>query len=112
MEWMIVSLLGAGCLLILVSLLQKDSAKEVEKQVENVSIQLMQEMYQLRKKVSLLEEEHMLSTPVHKAEDTMDEQSMSRDYVLSLHEEGLSVADIAGMTQYSEEEIENILAND
>ena len=109
MEWTIISLLGAGIILLILSFFQKDGTKDVEKQLENVSIQLMQEMYHLKKKVSLLEEEYMLNTS-QSEEKIMKPNILSRDDVLTMYEDGYSVPEIAGFTSRTEEEIGELLS--
>src|SRR5699024_1844089 len=97
-------------LLFILSFLQRDRAKDVEKQLENLSIQLMQEMFQLKKKVTLLEEENMISTnngdTLYKGEN----RQLTKDDVLEMYEQGYSITDISVITHRHEDEIEQLLA--
>lgn len=61
MEIAILSLLGVAVFILIFSFFQKDPAKDVEKQLENFSISLMQEILKLKKKINVLEEEIMLT---------------------------------------------------
>lgn len=61
MELTIIGLLIASVLILLFSFLRKDPVKDVEKQLENFSISLMQEILKLKNKVTVLEEELMLT---------------------------------------------------
>lgn len=60
MQIAIISLLAIAILLFFLSFFQKDPKKEMEKQMENFSISLMQEILKLKKKVNILEEEMMI----------------------------------------------------
>ncbi|MDG5788750.1 hypothetical protein QA612_14840 [Evansella sp. AB-P1] len=108
MEFTIITLFCISILLFLVSIFQKDRTKEVEKQVENLSIQLMQEMYQLKKQVSIIEEETFISSGNTRRNS---HEQLTRDDVLSMYEDGYSIQDISDITNRSEEEIEDILGN-
>lgn len=61
MEFAIIILLITGITLLILSFFKKDSSKQVEVQLENFSIQLMKELYQIKKKMKVLEEELMIS---------------------------------------------------
>ncbi len=65
MEITIVLLLIAAILLLLLSFFQKDPVKNVEKQLENFSISLMQEILKLKTKIAVLEEELMITSDNH-----------------------------------------------
>lgn len=113
MELVIIALLGVSALLFILSFFTKDRYKQVEKQQENISIQFMQEIYQLKKKVNVLEEEYMLEDGRDSSTTNVKETSkkMSRDDVLAMYEEGYSVDEIASMSEYNMEDIKDLLAN-
>ena len=111
MEITIIVLFVISILLFILSFFQRDRAKDVEKQLENVSIQLMQEMFQLRKKVTLLEEENMIST---NSDDTFNKRSheqLTKNDVLEMYEDGYTITEISLMTHRHEDEIEELLAD-
>ncbi|MDN4074758.1 hypothetical protein [Fictibacillus terranigra] len=60
MEIIIFSLLALGIILLAVSF-RKDKSNNLEVQLENFSIQLMKEMYQVKKKLKVLEDEMMIN---------------------------------------------------
>lgn len=105
MEIVIIGLLSAAITLYIISLFQKSSVANLEKQFETHSIQMMQEIYQLKKKIKNLEEEYII--PI----DENQQVRLDRDDVLSMYEEGHSVEDIAYMTSRDPDEIEEILSN-
>ncbi|UCZ54548.1 hypothetical protein LGQ02_07265 [Bacillus shivajii] len=113
METMIIILFSVSILLFVLSFFRKDPAKETEKQLENFSIQFMQELYQVKKKVQVLEEEYMIPSSPNSIEQSLSNptrKELSRDEVLSMYEDGLTVKEIANYTEKSEEEIEDLLA--
>ena len=61
MELTIILLLIASILILLFSFFKQDPVKDVEKQLENFSISLVQEILKLKNKVTVLEEELMLT---------------------------------------------------
>jgi purine nucleoside permease len=112
LEWVIISLFIFSAILLCISLFQKDPHHEVEKQLENMSIQLMKEIYYLKKKVKILEEEYMIEeTSIYLDSPVQTSPSITRDDVLSMHEEGHSVEDIAQITENSVDHIEELLAH-
>ncbi|MCF6137915.1 hypothetical protein [Pseudalkalibacillus berkeleyi] len=61
MEFTIITLLIAGIALIVLSFFKQNKTQQIETQLENVSIQLMKELYQINKKIKVLEEEMMIT---------------------------------------------------
>lgn len=111
LEWVIISLFILSAILLLLSFSQKNPHQEIEQQLENMSIQLMQEIYYLKKKVKILEEEYMIDeTSIYADSPVNAYQSITRDDVLSMHEEGHSVEDIALITDTPVDQIEELLA--
>lgn len=69
MEITIMLLLIAAILILLLSFVKKDPVKNVEKQLENFSISLMQEILKLKNKIAVLEEELMLTSDNNHSEN-------------------------------------------
>ncbi|MCR6096732.1 hypothetical protein HXA31_04990 [Salipaludibacillus agaradhaerens] len=113
MQWIIIGLFSLSAILFLLSFFQKDSNKEIENQVENMSIQMMQEIYYLKKKIKVLEEEFLMDS--HKLSEqeiaATASKALTRDDVLSLYEEGYTIAHIADMTNSHIDDIEEMMAN-
>ncbi|WP_261129471.1 hypothetical protein [Bacillus sp. Marseille-Q3570] len=61
MEFTILALLVTGIVLIILSFFKQNRTQQIETQLENVSIQLMKELYQINKKVKVLEEEMLIT---------------------------------------------------
>ncbi|WKB36933.1 hypothetical protein QS257_08990 [Terrilactibacillus sp. S3-3] len=60
MGFIILILIIIGLLTLAISFFKKDRIKQLEKQIEDNSITMMQELYKVKKKVRILEEEVML----------------------------------------------------
>jgi hypothetical protein len=107
MEWILIGVFSLSAILLLLSFFQKNPHQDVEKQLENLSIQMMQEIYYLKKKVTILEEEYVIGD-AGLSSDTRS--TLTRDDVLAMHEDGHSVEEIASITENSIEKIEQLLA--
>ncbi|WP_156906525.1 hypothetical protein [Alteribacter aurantiacus] len=113
MTWLIIIMFSVSSLLFVLSFAKKDPAKEMEKQVENFSISLMQEMYQVKKKVKALEEELVIENTNEVAaatEPALTPSELTRDDVLALYEEGFDIKEISSQTNRSEADIDELLA--
>lgn len=108
MEFTIIALFSLAIILFFLSFVKKDRNKDVERQIESFSITLMQEIYQLKKKVSVLEEEILIGRDNRYFIDA-NHSSYDRDKILSLYEEGHSDSEVEDITGLSREEINEIL---
>jgi hypothetical protein len=57
MEYVIIGLFSFAILLLFLSFFKRDKIKDLEEQVEQLSLTIMQDNYQLKKRVKILEEE-------------------------------------------------------
>ncbi|MFD1736554.1 hypothetical protein ACFSCX_08245 [Bacillus salitolerans] len=57
MEYVIIGLLSFAILLLFLSFFKRDKINDLEEQLEQLSLNVMQENYQLKKRLSILEEE-------------------------------------------------------
>ncbi|MFT8362124.1 MAG: hypothetical protein ABF586_02205 [Sporolactobacillus sp.] len=60
MGFVILILLIVGLVALILSYTKQDSIKQVESQLEENSITMMQELYKVKKKIRVLEEEMMI----------------------------------------------------
>lgn len=110
MEYTIIALFSLSILLFIISFLKKDRNKEVEAQIENFSITLMQEIYQLKKKIKVLEEEILIGQDDRYFTNSQDPIiTYDRDKILALYEDGHSLEEIEDITGLSIEKIQEIL---
>ncbi|MDT8861737.1 hypothetical protein N0O92_16080 [Alkalihalobacillus sp. MEB130] len=104
MELIIIILFSLSIILFVLSFFRKDRVKQLEKQMDQLSITYMQEIYQLKKKIRLLEEELLIS-PRH----SFDVQHKNEADVIDLFESGNDLRTIASKTNISLAEVEHIL---
>ncbi|MFC5713382.1 hypothetical protein ACFPU1_11345 [Thalassorhabdus alkalitolerans] len=109
MEWMIIILLSIGLGLFILSFCGKDTIKETEKQIEDLSITHLTELYKLKKKVKVLEEELLSSSanPVFSKGSTGT--AKLKEEASQFVNEGLDVQDIAQKMRLTEEEVQRLL---
>ncbi|OIJ16736.1 hypothetical protein BKP37_05790 [Anaerobacillus alkalilacustris] len=110
MEYTIISMFSISIILFLISFFKKDKNKEVEKQIENFSITLMQEIYQLKKKIKVLEEEILIGQDDNYfTNERTSTIYYDRDKILSLYENGYTDEEIEQITGFRPEKINDIL---
>ncbi|MGV3488856.1 MAG: hypothetical protein ACO1OC_09760 [Tuberibacillus sp.] len=60
MGYLLLVLIVIGLILLIVSFFKEDSIKQLEDQIEGTSVTVMQELYKVKKKIRVLEEEMMI----------------------------------------------------
>lgn len=113
MDYTITILFALSVTLFVISFFRKERNKEVDKQIENFSITLMQEIYQLKKKVKILEEEILIGQDDryftnNRSQNNLDD---ARERILRLYEKGHSIEEIATITGLTTEQINELLEN-
>jgi type II secretory pathway pseudopilin PulG len=107
-EITIIGILILSILLIVISFFKKDRIKELEEQIEQLSLQMMQENYQIKKKLKLFEEELFI-----RDENVMplkrERKLPDRETILELYYSGYSYEEIADQYRIGKDEIELIL---
>ncbi|WP_050615776.1 hypothetical protein [Bacillus testis] len=106
-------LLATALVLFIISFFVPDRVSQLEKNVEELSLQHMQDVYQLKKKVRILEEELLapdslgfsaeIKNPASKVNEILKNQ------VLALYAQGLDPEAISKRSALSTEEIGMIL---
>lgn len=96
--------------LFILSFFMNDRVKELEKQFEQFSIGAMQDTYQIRKKIKLLEEE-MLTDNFQKPSmpGTNGRKPTILQEVLNFYEQGFSFEEIARRTSLSTNDVQDII---
>jgi hypothetical protein len=103
MEYMIIGLLLLAILLLLVSFIRKDKLNELEEQVDQLSLTLMHETYQLKKKMTILEEELLIND--QSIPKPISPERDENEYILSQVENGLAFDQIAKESGVPTEEV-------
>ncbi|GGE46855.1 hypothetical protein GCM10011391_27140 [Pullulanibacillus camelliae] len=60
MGYILLVLVIIGLIVLALSFFKQDSVKQLEEQIEGTSITMMQELYKVKKKIRVLEEEMMI----------------------------------------------------
>ncbi|WP_409289287.1 hypothetical protein [Peribacillus sp. SCS-37] len=115
MELVILTLLILSAVLFVLSFLRKDGVKVLEKEVEQLSLSYMQDMYRLNKKISILEEELLqdsiggFNSTGNREPEKNSVNEILKNQVLALYRQGLSVERISAQSTLSQEEILEII---
>lgn len=117
-EIIIISLVAVAILLLIFSFFKKDCVTDIEKNLEDLSLQHIQDMYILNKKIKILEEELLLqdtellpnsSTTISSSNSGLKVNEILQSQVLSLYQQGLSIEEIHIRSALSPEEITTII---
>lgn len=107
MEIAIIGLLVVSIVLIAFSYFQREPIKEVEKDLETLQLSAMQEIYKLKKKMKVLEEE-LLETNIVVRKHSEIDSSIARQ-IISKHQNGMSPEAIARAEHVSVEDVNMII---
>lgn len=112
MIYVISTIVAVGIVLLFISFFISDRFSELESEFEQFSISTMQDTYQMKKKIEILEEELLtdgnLTSNLIRSSDN-EPRVIQR--VLQLHEQGLSIVDIAHRTKLTNHDIQTIITN-
>ncbi|MGN1387111.1 MAG: hypothetical protein ACI4XS_10940 [Bacillus sp. (in: firmicutes)] len=113
----LICLLVLAILLFVLSFFKVDRVAELERSVEEMSLQHIQDIYQLKRQVRILEEE--LLTPEHvpfssnlhliNEESATKVNEILKNQVKSLYQQGFSIKEIAARSTLSHNDIIHIL---
>ncbi|MGE7879579.1 hypothetical protein [Peribacillus muralis] len=121
METLIILLFSLAIILLILSFFSKDKVAKLEEDIEQMTITYMQDIYQLKKKVKVLEEEFVIEDdpiPAVKAKyqqppgissDSEPIHEILKSQVLSLYGQGLSLAQIAKQSSLTEEQTLSVI---
>lgn len=115
MFYLIVSIIIIAVVLFIISFFMDDKVKALEEQLEQFSIATMQDTYQMKKKIKILEEELLTENVTEKATgpvpDTVKNKPLLIQKVYHLHQQGYSADDISKQTNLNQHDIQTILNN-
>jgi DNA invertase Pin-like site-specific DNA recombinase len=103
-------LLAASLLLFILSFFMKSRFKTIEQQLEEISLQSLQENYQIKKKLKVLEEELLMGDPYSEEKNSRQKvNEIIRNQVISLYFQGKSMDQIAKQSSLSLSQVKQIL---
>ncbi|MGG3989330.1 helix-turn-helix domain-containing protein [Bacillus smithii] len=106
----ILGLLAASLLLFILSFFMKSRFKTMEQQLEEISLQFLQENYQVKKKLKVLEEELLMGDPYSEEKNSRQKvNEIIRNQVISLYFQGKSMDQIAKQSSLSLSQVKQIL---
>jgi hypothetical protein len=113
METLIILLFSLAIVLLIISFFGKDKVAKLEEDMEQMTLTYMQDIYQLKKKVKILEEEFVIQdepvppvkvkSPVN-SNDSEPIHEILKSQVLSLYSQGLSLDQIARQSSLTKEQ--------
>lgn len=120
MEIIMLSLFLFAIILLIISFFKQDKMAKLEEELEQVTLTHMQDIYQLKKKVSILEEEFMIqdqpshySTSARKSYPSNSHpvaiNEIIKNQVLALHRQGCSLEQIEKQSTLSKDQIMDVI---
>jgi len=115
MVYILVSIIVIAIILFISSFYMADNVKQLEDQFEQFSIATMQDTYQLKKKIKILEEELLTDNNFQSTVDEIPQSLQNKPLLIQkvhhLHEQGYSTEDISKQTELSIHDVQTILHN-
>lgn len=118
METLIVLLFSLAIVLLIISFFGKDKVAKLEEDLEQMTLTYMQDIYQLKKKVKILEEEFVIQddpVPSVKDQSTVTPNDIEpiheilKSQVLSLYSQGLTLDQIARQSSLTREQTISVI---
>ncbi|GAA1370994.1 hypothetical protein P4555_08335 [Peribacillus frigoritolerans] len=118
METLIVLLFSLAIVLLIISFFGKDKVAKLEEDLEQMTLTYMQDIYQLKKKVKILEEEFVIQddpVPSVKDQSTVTPNDIEpiheilKSQVLSLYSQGLTFDQIARQSSLTKEQTISVI---
>ena len=113
MNTVIIVLLSIAILFFLLSFLQKNRVQVIENELEELSLKFLEENYQLKKRMKVLEEELLLDDAIFlKGSSQREKKEINQilmNQVIALYHQGLDYEQIAKQSSLSLAEVTQIL---
>lgn len=115
MNTLLISLLSLAILLFIAAFFKKDRISKLEEDLEQLTLTHMQDIYLLKKKIKILEEEFLVEdlpvSPIlsEKKKQQVPINEILKNQVLSLYQQGLSLNQISTQSTLSTETITEII---
>ncbi|MRX72637.1 hypothetical protein GJU40_10810 [Bacillus lacus] len=109
MEITLIILLVIGIILMAASFFQRDKGRDIEQELDHLQLSSMQEIYKLKKKMRILEEELLQN-------DLGSQNSLSKEldgqivrHILNKYKNGMNIEAISRAENVSPEEVRQII---
>ncbi|WP_077308661.1 helix-turn-helix domain-containing protein [Terribacillus halophilus] len=99
-----ITFLAAGIILWIFSFFMQDKFKNMNQQIEQLTLSTMQETYTMNKKIKVLEEE-LLPTTQRESKQSRSQKPAIFQKVQKLHQQGYSIKEIANETGLAEDDV-------
>ncbi|PFA62393.1 hypothetical protein CN378_20750 [Bacillus sp. AFS015802] len=109
MTYLFIGLVSFSILLLVISFFQRDRYRDIEKDMEELSMNVLQEHYKLKKRISVLEEELMLDGEITFQKNPVNE--ILKNQVISLYKQGVNVDQITKQSALSKQEVLSVIKN-
>lgn len=113
MDTLIIILLSIAVILFIISFFQRDKVKELEQDVEQLSMSTLQEQFQFKKRLKVLEEELLVDQHdidmVSKSSVNQEPNEILKNHVLALYNQGLDVGQISKQSSLPTEKVTQII---
>ncbi|WP_019154510.1 hypothetical protein [Robertmurraya massiliosenegalensis] len=115
MEYIVPILLGVSILLFIISFFIKDPYKDLKNELDQFSMQQIQEIYQLKRKIKILEEELLIDDREFQASSTPQQaqkkeiHAIIKNQVWTLAQQGVSIDQIAVQSSLSIDDVQTII---
>jgi len=110
MEFVIIILFLISTVLIGISFSQRDHYKELEQEVEHLSVSAMQEIYKMKKKMRVFEEELLQGGSYSQNTQPIPNfDYYTKNKILTKYEKGMSISQIAKSENATAEEVRLII---
>lgn len=115
MNTLLISLLSLAIILFIAAFFKKDRVAKLEEDLEQLTLTHMQDIYLLKKKINILEEEFLsedLLSPMPAQKPKKQQAPINeilKNQVLSLYQQGLSLKQISAQSTLSTEIITEII---
>ena len=106
-----IAIIAIAVILFILSFFMNDRFESLESQIEQLSISTMQDAYQMKKKIKILEEELLTNSTDTQQVASRDFQPLLIQKVYELSQQGYSPKDISKNTDLSVHDIQTILKN-
>ncbi|MCM3665577.1 hypothetical protein M3204_14265 [Mesobacillus subterraneus] len=115
MGYIIISLVALAALLFGLSFFLKDPYKELREEIDQLTIQQIQDLYQIKKKLKVLEEELLVNDSILEKQSSFTSgkkqiHDIIKNQVWSLAQQGMDINQIAKQSSLSNQEVQEIIS--